>query len=69
MAATPKAVWEGSFTLLDVEVKCYVLEDGQRIIDSESLERYLNADASDVKQTEVEFHRELNRFAKWKGGN
>lgn len=34
----PKAVWEGSFIVGGVEVKCVVLDDGRRIIEAESME-------------------------------
>jgi hypothetical protein len=33
----PKAIWSGSFTVGGVEIKCHVLDDGQRVIEPESL--------------------------------
>lgn len=37
------AVWSGSFQLLGVEVRCHTLNNGQRIIEEESLAALLNA--------------------------
>lgn len=34
----PTAVWEGSFIVAGREVKCVVLDDGRRIIETESLD-------------------------------
>ena len=58
MAELPRPIWEGSFTLFGVKVRCYVLEDGQRVIASDSLEQLLDAmahieqvvDGSDMKE-------------------
>jgi len=36
---TPKALWEGKLNLGIIELRCYVLDDGQRIIDSEDFAR------------------------------
>ena len=39
----PKAIWSGSFSVLGVDVKCHVLDNGQRIIDSESIVELFDA--------------------------
>ena len=39
----PAAVWSGTFTVFGVELKCHVLETGERIIEAESLNRFLAA--------------------------
>ena len=51
----PRSVWEGSFTLFGVEVRCHTLNDGQRIIEAGCLERLFdelangeNGDISDM---------------------
>ena len=39
----PKAVWEGSFNALGIDVKVVMLEDSQRIIDADSFHRLVDA--------------------------
>jgi hypothetical protein len=39
----PTAIWSGTFTVMGVELKCHTLSDGQRVIEAESLERFLKA--------------------------
>ena len=41
-AVTPHSVWQGSFFLYGVEIKCHTLEDGQRIIEEGCFERLLD---------------------------
>ena len=59
----PQATWEGTFRLFGVTVKCYQLDNGQRIIDADSMNRLLAAmaegtiDPLDNMDTEA--------FAKW----
>lgn len=35
--ALPIPVWSGSFTVFGVEIKCHVLDSGERIIEEESM--------------------------------
>lgn len=35
----PKAVWSGEFVVFGVQLKCHTLDNGQRIIESDSLAR------------------------------
>ena len=42
----PRPVWSGSFHVFGVEVKCHCLDDGQRIIEADSMARLLEAMAS-----------------------
>jgi hypothetical protein len=39
----PTAIWSGTFTVMGVELKCHTLDNGQRIIEAESLELFLKA--------------------------
>lgn len=43
MSDLPKAIWEGSFKVLGVEVKCFTLDDGTRIIEAESFHNLMDA--------------------------
>lgn len=60
--AIPKVIWSGSFMLGDVEMKCHVLDNGMRIIDAESIEKFFSGEGK--KPTEVE----IINFAKWQKG-
>ena len=39
----PTPTWSGSFTVFGVEVKCHVLDNGERIIEKESMAALLSA--------------------------
>jgi hypothetical protein len=56
VADIPKAVWEGSFRIYGVEVKCYVLDDGRRIIDANSMWELLNSNNSESVGELKELH-------------
>lgn len=58
----PEAVWEGSFIIFGKTLRCYVLDNGQRIINAEDLEDFfmnggVNSDAGDMQ-----------KFAQWQKG-
>lgn len=60
----PAAIWEGSFHLLGVEVKCVQLDNGQRIIEAESfhaLMRAMHEAPSDVELGDIEAFRRWHR--------
>ena len=63
---TPQSVWQGSFSVLGVEVKCHVLSNGQRIIEAESLNALFEAMGTTPpnKQTELE----MAEFVRWQKG-
>lgn len=50
----PTSVWSGSFKIGDVEIKCHILSNGQRIIEADSIEALLGfegpIDASDMSE-------------------
>lgn len=62
--ALPKAVWEGSFTMFGVPLRCYVLDDGRRIIDADDLRRMYEADRGGVECDEIQ----QRRFVAWLTG-
>jgi hypothetical protein len=39
MTNPPQAIWSGSFRVFDMDVHCYVLEGGQRIIEQSDFEQ------------------------------
>lgn len=60
----PTPVWSGSFTVFGVEVKCHVLDNGQRIIEAGSLEQLLDA----MAYSDVLAPGDLRDFAQWQRG-
>ena len=63
----PQSIWSGSFTLFGVEIECHILDDGQRIIEAESIERLFEAMArvDDRKAPEPD---EMDSFGRWLQG-
>ena len=59
----PTAIWTGSFTLFGAEIKCAVLDDGQRVIEAKSLEAMFNG----MERDEPLNMGELEAFSKWQG--
>ena len=63
-APLPTAVWEGEFIVFGVTVKCYVLDDGRRIIEAESMKRLLDA----MYHGDCEMNADFSKFAGWMKG-
>lgn len=64
------SVWQGSFTILGVELRCHVLSDGQRIVEAESMVALLAAMAEPAPAEAVSaMEAELERLVRWEGGN
>jgi hypothetical protein len=57
----PKSVWSGTFMIGDLAMRCHVLEDGQRIIEAESMQRFFER----FSEFEPE---ELIEFVRWSRG-
>ena len=64
VAATPKAVWQGTFTIFGMELRCYVLEDGRRVINAEDVAKLFDED----HPVETDQKGDLDAFAKWQRG-
>ena len=62
-AGPPRSVWQGSFSVYGVEIKCHTLEDGQRIIEADSLNSLFDAMADDVADLAG-----IDEFARWLRG-
>ncbi len=64
MVEIPKAIWEGTFIVLGVKVKCHVLDDGQRIVEAESMEKLFAA------MTNPKHHQmgDFSNFLAWSKG-
>jgi len=59
----PHATWSGSFHLFGVDLKCHVLSDGRRIIETESLEAFFEAMADPKSPAPTD--EEIQAFARW----
>lgn len=59
----PVAVWSGAFTVFGVEIHCHTLSDGRRIVEEESMDRFMKAmgiDDSNDPGDLVDYFRWLN---------
>jgi hypothetical protein len=61
----PHAIWSGSFHMFGVEVKCYVLSTGQRVIDANSMNELMLAMGS---SEEID-PGDLGAFGAWQRGH
>jgi hypothetical protein len=63
--ATPVSIWSGSFSVCGIELRCHVLDTGERVIEGESLENFMAAledGALDSTQGD------LTAFLRWQKG-
>ncbi len=65
----PKAIWEGVIVVAGLSLKCFVLDDGRRIIDADSLARFMEWMASDQenKTTDRNDFIEMVKFCRGDG--
>lgn len=63
----PQSIGSGSFTLFGVEIKCHVLNDGQRIIEAESMENLFETMAR-IDDRRIPEPDEMNGFIRWLHG-
>lgn len=62
----PHAIAEAAFTILGVRVRCYVLDDGSRILNAEDVGELFATMASDGRPSLDD--DELQRFVAWQSG-
>ena len=60
----PKSIWTGTFHVFGVDVVCHVLDDGSRVVETESVERLLSASDNPVL-----FDNSESDFAAWLSGS
>ena len=63
----PKSVWQGTFKLYGIELKCHTLDDGQRVIENpdEFFSAMFNSAIFDEDAVDPD---ELARFEAWRNG-
>lgn len=64
----PESIYQGTISIMGVELKVHGLSDGKRIIESDSLADFLDAMANGPRLTEEEAVR-LARFVKGLDGH
>lgn len=65
----PTAVWEGTFTIMGVPLRCSVLNNGQRVINAEDIDALFDAMGDDERDIDREaLQLELDAFGKWQHG-
>jgi hypothetical protein len=62
----PVSVWSGTFKIMGVEIRCHVLDNGQRIIEEESLQDFISA-LADGNMSPIDI-AELHQFVLWHKG-
>lgn len=69
MTETPKAVWEGEIVAMGIKLKCFVLDDGRRIIDADSIAKFLEglADTERAAGNDPDDVLELVKFMRGDG--
>lgn len=58
----PKAVWEGDIDIMGIKLKCFVLDDGRRIIDANSMAEFIAAMADPSQQMAPDDIIEMVKF-------
>lgn len=68
--ALPTAVWSGTFRLFGVELHCHTLDDGQRIIEADSMRRLLDAmiDGTGPAEEDQPLTDDVVAFMAWRQG-
>ena len=61
----PRAIWSGTFRIWGIDLKCYVLEDGRRIIEEKSFIQFMESLANGAPIAEEE---DFEAFARWQRG-
>jgi hypothetical protein len=62
MSELPAAVWSGTFNVWGIEMRCHVLNDGTRIIEKESFDKFMDAMADGMPAADDD---ELMAFLRW----
>lgn len=64
--AIPKAIWSGTFEALGVTLHCHVLDNGQLVIEHDSMMCFLAAlaDSSEQEREAID----MDAFVRWQRG-
>jgi hypothetical protein len=60
----PRSVWSGEFKLGSVTMKCHTLDNGQRVIEQESVLEFFAA----IEAGAVIDHDAMEAFGRWQRG-
>lgn len=64
----PTAVWSGTFKIFGVTIRCYVLDNGQRIVDASDLHTLLHAMGHYRLANEANDNEQMAAFNRWRLG-
>lgn len=62
--ALPTAIWSGTFTVWGIELRCHVLDTGQRIVEAEDMERFIHA----MEDGDLDTRGDMAEFVRWQRG-
>jgi len=62
------AIWEGTFKLFGIELRCCVLNDGTRVVNAEDMARLFGQMERGGDTIPMD-EEELNNFARWQKGD
>jgi hypothetical protein len=63
----PVAIWSSEFTVMSVKLRCYVLNNGVRVINCDDVEKLLDAMTGDQEVSDQD-EEEVKRFSRWQRG-
>lgn len=66
MSSLPASIWSGTFRIWGIDLKCHVLDNGQRIIEKDSFDQFMNAMADGMP---VSDDAEAMAFFRWQRGH
>ncbi len=66
MTNIPEAVWSGTFKVCGVDLKCHVLDNGQRVIDADSFNQLFMVGT--LSRALSDDPDELEAFSRWQKG-
>ena len=69
MAETPQSIWQGSFRVFGIDVKCHVLDNGQRMIEEDSMLALFAAEDRVSKEGwSADDSPDIDAFFRWQKG-
>ena len=63
----PVSIWQGTFNVFGVALRCHILSDGRRIIEADSVTKLLDVWAGAESEIAVEAPG-IDAFLKWQKG-
>lgn len=58
----PKAVWEGTFRIFGIDVRCAVLDNGKRVVNGDDFLQVLSGNSDTLSPDDI------SEFMEWQAG-